>query len=144
MQDIIRMTYDASPSHPDDITKSEPYDLAPGRTSSGWLMVYAGYHTDEIRCYPKPSEWYNGIWVSHPDYLLEVISHPNELRQIHYVIRMTYAPVLMSSGWDKRFQISQRPFSASVTYPITSFYENMSCITVPVDTDLWYLYCHQP
>ena len=47
--------------------------------SSGWL-----------RCYPKSSRWHNEIWVSNPDDLLELISHPDEIWQIHYVIWMTY------------------------------------------------------
>ena len=43
----------------------------------------------------------------HPDNLLEVISHPDELVHVRYVIWMTKGPALQLSGWDTRFQIFQ-------------------------------------
>ena len=59
--------------------------------SSGWNMILF-----------KSSGWHDEIWVSPLDDLLDVISHPYELRQTYHVIRI---PTLKSSGWDNRFQI---------------------------------------
>ena len=36
--------------------------------------------------------------------LTSLVSHPDELRQCYYVIRMRYASFLKSSGWDSKFR----------------------------------------
>ena len=93
------MTYDATLSHPNDITKSEhnvswnlchPDEKAPERISSRWLMTNAGCHLDDLQCCPMSSKWdnYNLIpkssgWHSH----------------FQYLIQMTYRHCRMSSGW---------------------------------------------
>ena len=60
MDNVIRMTYEASLSHPDDLSN--------GSISSRWLMVNGLCHPDDLRCYPKSSGGNNEIWtISHPD-----------------------------------------------------------------------------
>ena len=86
---------------------SYPDELASGRISSGWLITHAVSNPDGIRCYSKSSWWHDEIWVrvSHPDDLLNVTSHPDVLRQIHCVIRVTQSPTLKTTGWENRFKI---------------------------------------
>ena len=86
------------------LTLSHSDDLVPGRISSGLLLAHVVCHPDDLRSYSKSSGWHDEIWVRHLDYLLDVISHRDKLRHIHYVTRVTYAPTLNSSGWDTRFR----------------------------------------
>ena len=78
-----------------------PDELTPDRISSEWLMVNAGYHPNVWRCCPMSSGWHNIVWaqVIRTSYF-KVISHPDESWWIYYVIQMTWAPCLKSSGWD--------------------------------------------
>ena len=81
-------------------------------------------HPDDLRCCPISSGWPNVIQtLSHPDELahgrispgwlmsnddlLEVISHQDEFRENHYVIRMTYAPVLSHPDEITNFKFPQ-------------------------------------
>ena len=88
-------------------TSSHLDDLALGRISSGWLMAHVVGHPDDIPYYPMSSGWQNEIWVSHPDDLLGVISDPDVLRQIYYVVRITYAPHLSHLDKITHFKFSQ-------------------------------------
>ena len=103
---VIRMTYETSLSHPDE--------LAIGSISSGWLMPNVLCHPDDI----------TEFRVSHPDdfwWMQDVIRmtydvvlcHPDDIRNFtkssgwvsywQYLIRMTYAQCIMSSGWHNVF-----------------------------------------
>ena len=54
------------------------------------------------------------------------ICHPDELGQCYYVIRMTYAFTLKSSGWDSKFRFSiTRGGPSALPYP-TNWSEELS------------------
>ena len=58
------ITHEGTLGHPGDITKY----LALGIISSGPLMANAIYHLGHFRCYHMSSRWYNEIWnLCHPD-----------------------------------------------------------------------------
>ena len=71
---VIQMTYCGKPN-------SCRWDIP--RTNTSGLLIASGSIS---------SGWYNKIWVSHPNTLLEMISHLGELWEIHFAIRMTYTP----------------------------------------------------
>ena len=68
--------------------------------NSGFLGLIHFWWLDDMRRYPKSSGYHDENCVScpRPDDLLEMISHLAELRQIHYVIRIVYAPTLKPTG----------------------------------------------
>ena len=70
---------------------SHPNGQAPGSISFGLPLAHAVWHSNDIRWYPKSYGWHIEIRVSHPDDLLKVISHLDELRQIHYLIQLAVA-----------------------------------------------------
>ena len=71
-------------------TLNHPDELAPGRISSGWLMVNAGCHPDDLRYFPVSSG-------SHG--VIQNRSDPGELASVSYLIWMTYGQCRIPSGW---------------------------------------------
>ena len=83
---LMRMTYDATLSQADDMTKFSVIhldDLARSDISSGWFRVSAVCRVDDIRRRPKSPGW-----------LVRLTSW-------RYFIRITYDQCSMSSGWLK-------------------------------------------
>ena len=83
---LMRMTYDATLSQADDMSKSSvnhPDALARSDISSGWFRVSAVCRVDDIWRRPKSPGW-----------LVRLSSW-------RYLIRITYDQCSMSSGWIK-------------------------------------------
>ena len=83
---LMRMTFDATLSQKDDMTKfsvNHPDDLAQSDISSGWFMVSAVCRVDDIWRRPKSPGW-----------LVQLSSW-------RYLIRITYDQCSVSSGWLK-------------------------------------------
>ena len=69
---------------------SHPDDLAVLSISFRWLMDIVVCHSDDIWYCPVASGRHNIIWtLSHRMCWLPIVSHPDDLWPIHYVIRMT-------------------------------------------------------
>ena len=104
MQDVIRMTYNVSLCHPDEITKiwylSHPDDLAIPSISSGWLIVDALCHPDDLPGVGISSGWVTANSWCHPDDTLFHFMSSGWLNWGWFLIRMSYGNVIMSSGWD--------------------------------------------
>ena len=93
MQDVIRMTYDIAPCHPDEITNLIPkshgwlsYSQNPVRMTYGHCSMSPGWHT--ILPYLIRTTWRH--------------LNPNSSKWVSawpYLIRMTYGRCIMSSGW---------------------------------------------
>ena len=64
-------------------------------------MVHVICQPDDIWCYRTSSEWHNEICISHRMTYAKVISHPDELEQINFVIWMAY-----SNAIPTRYRIS--------------------------------------
>ena len=75
--------------------------------SSGWLNYWQYLIRMTYEHFSMSSEWH-----IIPPYVIrmtspKLVSHPDELRQCYYVIRITYASILKSSGWDSKFRFPQ-------------------------------------
>ena len=68
-------------------------ELASCHISSGWVMVNAGSHPYDFRCYPIPSGWHNVIQtLSHPDEVVygRISSVWPGVWTLQYITWMTY------------------------------------------------------
>ena len=90
MTNVTRTAYYATLCHSDDITKSE---------TSGSLRCYRNIIQ---KPYGYCAMW-SGWHAIPPNRQYRKRYHPNELQQMHYVTRMTYAPTLKSPGWESKY-----------------------------------------
>ena len=139
MHDVIRMTYYVALCHPDEITKiwslSHPDDLAIPSISFGWLIVDALCHPDDLPGVGILSGWVTANSLCHPDDILFHFMSSGWLNWGWFLIRMSYANVIMSSGWDTLPFLSHpdeianfdfpQPFSASVPNKVNTTTHNL-------------------
>ena len=128
MQDVIRMTYNVTLCHPDEIINLIPKSsgwlnysqylirMTYGhcRMSSGWLMANALCHPNDLAGISISSGWVTANSVCHPDDILDHLVSSRWLNWSWYLSWVTamllchpderYASFLKSSGWDSKFR----------------------------------------